>query len=132
MNLRLKRYKKTADHSYTFGVFPTLELLQHRPHDVIGVILHPKGHENAGIAKIRAICQQTGTPIETQEKTFTRLGARPNDFAIGIFHKTATALDAAANHVILVNPGSMGNLGTIIRTMVGFSHHPTRRRPLSS
>ena len=27
-----------------------------------------------------------------------------------------------ANHVVLVNPGDMGNMGTIIRTMLGFNY----------
>lgn len=27
-----------------------------------------------------------------------------------------------ANHVVLVNPGILGNMGTIIRTMLGFNY----------
>lgn len=121
MNIRLKRYKKDFAHSYAFGVFPTLELLTYRPQDVLQVILHPKGAENRGIAKIQEICQTERIPFTFQEKTLSRIGARANDYAAGVFQKTAPALDAAANHVILVNPGGMGNLGTIIRTMLGFA-----------
>jgi TrmH family RNA methyltransferase len=34
--------------------------------------------------------------------------------------KYRPALDPNANHVVLVNPGDMGNLGTTLRTIVGF------------
>lgn len=120
MNFRLKRYKKDFEHSYAFGVFPTLELLAYRPVEALGVIAHPQGSENQGVHKIRQICTENGIPFEFQEKSFSRLGARENDYAIGIFRKTESGLDQSANHVILVNPGSTGNLGTILRTMLGF------------
>ena len=120
MNIRLKRYKKDFEHSYAFGVFPTLELLSQRPADVLGVAIHPKGAENSGIIKIQEICQNNAIPYEFQEKSFPRIGARENDYAVGIFKKYQPGLDAAANHVMLVNPSGMGNLGTIIRTMLGF------------
>jgi TrmH family RNA methyltransferase len=122
VKFRLKRYKKDFDHSYTFGVFPTLELLANHPQEALGVMAHPKGLENSGVTKIRQICAAHGIPFEFQEKTFQRLGARDNDYAIGVFRKTETRLDQSTNHVILVNPGSMGNLGTILRTMLGFGY----------
>ncbi len=120
MNVRLKRYKKDFEHSYTFGVFPTLELLNYRTEHVLGVVVHPKGLENQGVAKIQAICQEANIPLEVQERVFPRLGARENDYAVGVFKKYTSQLDPQANHVILVNPGSTGNLGTIMRTMLGF------------
>jgi TrmH family RNA methyltransferase len=121
MNFKLKRYKKEFLHSYTFGVFPTLELLSYRPDLALGVVLHPKGEENSGIKKIRELCQNKGITWEIEEKIFTRIGARANDYAIGIFQKMESRLDPVANHVILVNPSGTGNLGTIIRTMLGFN-----------
>jgi len=120
MDTRLKRYKKDFEHSYSLGVFPTLELLIHRPKTALKVVVHPKGLENTGIAKIQSICQENGIPFEIQEKFLGRLGGRENDFAAGIFKKVELTLDPTTNHVILVNPSGMGNLGTIIRTMLGF------------
>lgn len=120
MNFRLKRYQKNFTHSYAFGVFPTLELLEHRIDNCLGVVVHPKGEKNNGVAKIKTICQKNSIHFEFQEKSFPRLGARENDYAVGVFQKMEPGLDATANHVILVNPSSMGNLGTIIRTMLGF------------
>ncbi|MBT3391517.1 MAG: TrmH family RNA methyltransferase [Chloroflexi bacterium] len=119
----LKRYKKNFAHSYTFGVFPTLELLTHRVQDVLGVWLHPRASQNSGVSKIEQLCQQNAIPIEIHEKNFNRLGARENDYAIGVLRKFSAPLDAAANHLVLVNPGSRGNLGTIIRAMLGFGFY---------
>ncbi|MEA3349128.1 MAG: TrmH family RNA methyltransferase [Chloroflexota bacterium] len=120
MNIRLKRYKKDFEHTYAFGVFPTLELLLHQPQHVIGVVTHPDGNENAGITQIRAICHKNGILCEQQLNVFSRLKARGNDYAIGVYRKNYPALDPVTNHVLLVNPSGMGNLGTIIRTMLGF------------
>jgi RNA methyltransferase, TrmH family len=122
MDIRLKRYKKDFDHSYTFGVFPTLELLTHQPGQAIKVLIHPKGVSNQGITKIQTLCQKKNILTEFQERTFERLGARPNDYAVGVFKKTNLQIDALNNHVVLVNPSSMGNLGTIMRTMLGFGY----------
>jgi len=120
INLALRRYKKDFRHSYTFGVFPTLELLEHMPEIASGVIIHPKGAENKGVEKIRILCNQYQIPYEVQEKAFQRIRARENDYAVGIFKKAASDLDEMTNHVVLVNPSGMGNLGTIQRTMLGF------------
>ena len=120
-NIRLKRYKKEFEHSYSFGVFPILELLNYNPQYVLGVIAHPKGLENKGIAKIQDICQINNIPFEFHEKTISRIGARQNDYAVAIFQKNEPDLKPSTNHVILVNPSGMGNLGTIIRTMLGFN-----------
>ncbi len=121
--MKLKRYKKDMEHSYTFGVFPTLELLTHRKQDVLGVWLHPRGSQNSGVTKIEQICQKNAIPVEIHEKIFNRIGARENDYAIGVVRKYAAPLSAAANHIVLVNPESRGNLGTILRTMLGFGFH---------
>ncbi len=120
MSIKLKRYKKTFEHSYTFGVFPTLELLQHRPESVYGVWLHTKGEQNQGVHQIRDLCAEHRIQVEVTDSTVERLSPKDNTYAVGVFYKFDAPLDPAANHVVLVNPGNMGNLGTITRTMLGF------------
>ncbi|RME06541.1 MAG: TrmH family RNA methyltransferase, partial [Anaerolineae bacterium] len=117
---RLRRYKKDAPHSYTFGVFPTLELLTHRPELALQVVIHPKGERNQGVEKIRRLCHQGEIPCSVQEKAFSRLGARDNDFALAVFAKEESRLDEQADHLLLYQPAGRGNLGTIMRTMLGF------------
>ena len=38
----LKKYAKKMNHSYTFGAFPTIELLKNQPEHVLKVLLHPE------------------------------------------------------------------------------------------
>jgi RNA methyltransferase, TrmH family len=119
----LKRYKKDFEHSYTFGVFPTLELLHHRPADVISVLLHSKGERNEGVQKIQQTAAQHRIRTEVNDSAIERISTQENHQAVGVFRKYTPALDAAANHVVLVNPADMGNLGTILRTMLAFGVH---------
>lgn len=118
--MRYKKYTRATSHSYTFGVFPTLELLHHQPGRVIEVLLHSSGERNVGVAKIRSLCAAAGIPVSVDDKLVERLEAKENTYAIGVFEAYHTPLDPAANHLVLVNPADMGNLGTILRTMLGF------------
>ncbi|HAM79267.1 TrmH family RNA methyltransferase [Ornithinibacillus bavariensis] len=115
-----KLYKKEYDYSYSLGVFPTIELLQNHPKTTEKVLLHPNGNENQGVRKIVEFCNQHGILVETNEKLVSKLSRKDNCYAIGIFSKQSMSLSNAENHIALVNPSDMGNLGTIIRTVVGF------------
>jgi RNA methyltransferase, TrmH family len=118
--MRLKKYTHDAPYSYTFGVFPTLELLRYQPKFVEQVLLHSAGERNEGVDKIRALCGGARIPISRDDKLVDRLSPKDNTYAVGIFTKYRPALDARANHVVLVNPADMGNLGTALRTLLGF------------
>jgi len=123
MDIRLKRYRKDFVHSYAFGVFPTLELLGYQPRQVIRVVADTRGADNAGVAKIRELCRRQGIPFEINDKVVERLAPMENCYAIGVFRKYALPLSDQHQHVVLVSPSDMGNLGTIARTMVGFGVH---------
>ncbi len=118
--MRLRKYERDDSHAYTFGVFPTLELLQHQSDNVSEVLLHSAGVRNEGISKIKAICQQLGIRISVDDKLVERLESKENTYAIGVFEKYDVELKPEANHVLLVNPSDMGNLGTTLRTLLGF------------
>jgi len=120
MNSRLKRYRKHFEYSYANGVFATLELLSARPEHVLGVVLSSKSERNAGVAKLRDLCARSRVPVETNDKTIERLSPKGRHLAIGVFRKYRSQLDPNRNHVVLVNPGDMGNVGSIARTMLGF------------
>ena len=116
----LKPYKKEFEHSYTFGVFPTLELLAHRPGSALLVLLHSRGERNEGVRKIREECAARGVRVEVNDRAVERLSPKENTYAVGVFRKWHDTMSATGSHVVLVNPGDMGNLGTIMRTMLGF------------
>ncbi len=78
---KLKRYQKDFDHSYSFGVYPTLELLSYRPEFTSAVLLHSKGSENQGITKIRSICMDRQIEIIESDNLVNKLASRGNTYA---------------------------------------------------
>ena len=118
----MKIYKKNDETSYTLGVFPTIELLKKRPQDVIRVVVHSSIIQNKGYPLIQELCQQYHIHIEIHDKTIDKLSPKNNCFAIGVFKKYSDQIQEG-NHVVLVNPMDMGNMGTIMRTMLGFNYY---------
>jgi TrmH family RNA methyltransferase len=121
MDVQLKAYKKDFEYSYTLGVFPTLELLNSQIDKVIEVVLSSEGMENEGVIKIIDICKEYNIKYEINNKVINRISKKQNCYAIGVFKKYNIKLDMDKNHLVLVEPSDMGNLGTIIRTMLGFN-----------
>ena len=115
----MKLYKKGADTSYTLGVFPTIELLKNRPDLVKRVVVSSKIEENRGYPVIKELCAKHHIPIDLHDPTIAKLSPKHNCFAIGVFKVFHEDLEEG-NHVVLVNPMDMGNMGTIMRTMLGF------------
>lgn len=97
-----------------------MELLEHRAEHVRSVVVSSKGSKNRGALKIIELCERARIPVETNDRLVERLSPKENAYAIGVFEKYSERLKKGRNHVALVNPADMGNLGTIIRTMLGF------------
>ena len=116
----MKKYRKSFDYSYSLGVFPTIELLKHKAKSVLEVLISSKGKKNQGVLEITEVCRSRNIKIEVNDKLIGRLSPKENCYAIGIFRKFQTQLSGGKNHLVLVNPANMGNLGTIMRTMAGF------------
>ncbi len=121
MDVQLKSYKKSFEYSYSLGVFPTLELLNFKHDKVIKVVISENSRENQGVMKILDICKKKGIEVEINNKAINRISKKENCYAIGVFEKYETMLNPLKDHVVLVNPSDMGNLGTIIRTILGFN-----------
>lgn len=115
-----KKYKKDFNYSYTYGVYPTIELLEHKPEAVIRILLHPKGKQNEGMQKIKDICKEKNIPTEISPQAIYKITNAENMYTLGIFKKFDSPIQENENHVVLVNPTDPGNLGTIIRAMQGF------------
>ncbi len=118
----MKVYKKSDETSYTLGVFPTIELLKTRPEKVVRVVVHSSIEQNRGYPLIKELCAKYRIHIDVHDATINKLSPKSNCFAIGIFKKYTCELEDT-NHVVLVNPMDMGNMGTIMRTMLGFNYH---------
>ena len=119
----LKPYDKKLDYSYTYGVFPTLDLLKYGRDKIVRIVLNTEGVRNEGYHVIEEFCTKNGIQLDYDNKFIKSVSAKENTYALGIFNKYETKLVAEENHVVLVNPSNTGNLGTILRTMVGFGYH---------
>ncbi len=115
----IKSYKKSFDHSYTFGIFPTVELIMNKPDNVIKVLVSSQ-YKTESDNDIFVLCSRYNIRTEINDKAIRRISDKENNYIVGVFSKYNCDLNAGASHVTLVNPGNMGNMGTIIRTLTGF------------
>jgi RNA methyltransferase, TrmH family len=118
--MTISNYDKKGSTSYTFGVYPTLELFTYQPSSIREVIISSKGDRNTGLDKIKALCKDKHLRISQNDKLVDQLSGTENAYVLGIFNKYPSTIKADTNHLVLVGPRDMGNLGTIIRTMVAF------------
>ena len=117
----MKKYKKSDLESYTLGTTLTLELLNKKLEYVTRVYIHSKQEKNETYLKIVDICKNNNIEIIYSDKIINNLSDKENCYIIGVFKKFDTKIDYTKNHIVLVNPSNMGNLGTIIRSSVGFN-----------
>ncbi len=117
----MKLYKKGDASSYTLGVFPTIELLKQRPQNVKRVVVHSSIEQNKGYPVIQTLCQKHHIPIDIHDRTIEKLSPKNNCYAIGVFETYQSCLQND-NHVVLEHTMDMGNMGTMMRTMLGFGY----------
>ena len=114
----IKTYKKSFEHSYTLGIFPTVELITSRPESVIKVLVS-SNYRTDSETDIFKLCKEYNIRTEINDKAISKISSKENCYVIGIFNKYQCEL-TESSHIVLVNPGNMGNMGTIIRTLTGF------------
>jgi len=116
---KLKKYNKKFDYSFAFGVYPVLDLQKYHGDDLLEVIINPKGEKSKGVIKIKEYCDRNDIPYIIDERLIQKLAYKENTYVIGIFKKYKSNLEIDKSHVLLDQPRNMGNIGTIIRTMLG-------------
>lgn len=120
--MEYKKYSKDNDYSYSFGAFPTYELLKNKNIQVDSIILHEKLEKSEDIQKIINLANSRKIKITTNGKLIEKLSGKGNIYIVGVFKKYQMNIDNTKNQILLVNPSDMGNLGTIIRVMLGFNY----------
>lgn len=115
---RVSSYRKDSDETYGLGATVVIEYLLHARENVRGVILHPQFRSEETISKIKAICANE-IPVSVEEKPFNILSKKENCFVICVISKTEEKIQNG-NHMVLVNPSNAGNMGTIMRSCLGF------------
>ena len=120
-DIKYKKYQRKSEYSYTLGAFPTIELLKNKWEKVECVFFHPDMNSDEQKRIVTELCEEHNIPLEVNKKIVERLRDKDNCFCVGIFNKYDEELDSESmGHIVLVNPSDMGNLGTIIRTAIGF------------
>ena len=120
---KLEPYSKKLSYSYALGVFPSLMLLEARPDVAQRLLLHPAGEENEGVHKLRQRCAELGVREEQAERVLRRESKKDNCFAGLVFEKFESTLDPNACHAVLCQISDSGNVGTALRSLLGFGIH---------
>lgn len=115
------KYDKDSLISYTLGAFPTIELLKNHIDKVNCVYFHEKTIYTDDINKIIEICNLNNIPYKQNTKLINSIATKENVFVMGEFKKYSNDIKWG-NQIVLVNPSDMGNVGTIIRTSLGFGY----------
>ncbi|MBQ6016329.1 MAG: TrmH family RNA methyltransferase [Clostridiales bacterium] len=116
--IKVTSYKSGNEYSYGLGATIAMEYLLKKKEAVKAVILHPDFRSEETIAKINSICGKD-IPVSVEAKPFNILSKKENCFVICVIEKKNEPI-RDGNHMVLVNPSNCGNLGTIVRSCLGF------------
>ncbi len=82
----IKKYRKKDAFSYSFGSFPTFELLQAKPEMAEMILVH----EDAGAElqrKLKRECEKAGAEIIQSGRQVEKIRDKENCIVIGVFRK---------------------------------------------
>ena len=117
---KLEAYDKSLDYSYAPGIVPATECLRNAPERCLRLLLSSTSERSEGAQKRRAQAEAIGVRTEIADRALERISKKENCFAAMVYKKQEGVFDDGAPHIVLVNPSDSGNLGTILRTALGF------------
>lgn len=117
----IKNYSKDLDYSYTEGFFPTFEMLSNKGIKPERIYVSTDALSSDGYKKLKSIVSED--KITVSDKAFNVIKSKENAHVIGVFKKYESVLDDLKDHLVLVNPSDMGNLGNSFRTALAFDIH---------
>ena len=118
--MKIEKYKNNLNYSYTLGITITIELLKEKKDKIIAIYYSSKFEDGEGKKKIDELTKNANIIPIIQDKVFNILSPKENCYCIGVFEKYTSPIKEG-NHIVLVNPANAGNLGTIIRSALGFN-----------
>lgn len=118
---KLEAYSHQLDYSYAPGIFPSHALLNARPELARRLLVRSDAAESEGVHALMEKCAALNVRAETADRALERISRKENCYAALVFDKFSCELSQTGNHIVLVNPSDMGNLGTILRACLGFS-----------
>ena len=116
----LSAYSGDLDYSYAPGVFPAMECLLRKPELARRVLIHSSARGREGVERLEKLAGEIGVRIEEADRALARISGKENCWAAAVFRKQEVPPDPARPHVVLHHPGDCGNVGTIMRTALGF------------
>ncbi len=119
----LESYSRELDYSYAPGLFPSLEAMTKRPELVRRLLVSSKGQDSEGVQKLIRLAERERIRVETADKALGRISGKENCFAAAVISKTPSPLLETEDHIVLHHISDQGNLGTILRTALGFGYH---------
>ena len=117
---KLEAYDKSLDYSYAPGIFPATECLKNAKERCLRLLLSSSSEKSEGAGNLRAAAEAAGIRVEIADRALERISKKENCFAAMVYKKQEGVFAPDAPHIVLVNPSDSGNLGTILRTALGF------------
>lgn len=110
------KYKKENDYSYVLGAYPVMEWIRNSPTTTREVLVAENFSE---MEKLSEFCSVHSIPFRVSEKTIRRISPKENVYVVAVVEKSLPTI-TDASHIVLHEVSDMGNLGTIVRSMLGF------------
>ena len=122
MTIKINHYKNDSDVSYALGIALVFELIKTAPKLLTRIFLSPGLNKTSEkVEEIISFCKKHNIEIVENSKPFNVLAPKGNTFIIAEFKKEYQKLKNDEDHIVLVNPSDAGNVGTIIRSAIGFN-----------
>lgn len=112
--------KKDDKFSYALGITLCFELLNYCSSECVSVYIHSKFTDAVSYDKLLNLCKEKNVEVIYSDKIFNILSNKENCYVIGKFKRFKKPVQNSCDHIVLVNPSNAGNVGTIIRSCVGF------------
>lgn len=119
--MKFQKYDKRDKISYAIGQFATIELIKSGRAKVLAFLFSDKIKIDESVEYILDYAKKNGVEIIYNTKQIESISGKENVYCIGVFEKYDGKINSSVNNVVLVEPSDMGNMGTIIRTMLGFN-----------
>lgn len=117
---KIEKYFKKLSYSYSLGIFPSVEALTHRP-EYCEKLLLSEDVRGEGVTLLLDLCKQHHIRVEYADKAIQKISDKKNIKVAAVFRKYFQELEETGDHIVLHNIMDAGNLGTILRTALGFS-----------
>lgn len=117
----IQKYNKDLNYSYTEGFFPTFEMIQNKKEYFKMVYVSSDSLQSDGYKKLKNMLKPE--QIILSDKAFNKIGCKENAHVLGVFEKFQSTLNETENHLVMVNPSDMGNLGNAMRSLLAFGYH---------